>query len=396
MIKRIALTGAALLSALSAMAVDIDRSQGPIELTGSATLEWGYNIDTGANGFLNSASLSMKIPLIGKDTYRSKEEEVYGSIELKDVEWTLNQTAGSQMASGFAGSVSAKIVSGAYFLGVAGAPSVSINKNKNIPEDEIGDVGFNGYPGFRYGTTFGYLDDSSPVEVSVKLMSEGDNWRSNTESNYQYGADLAYYAIPGILDIKASGATKNGEDAAVYWGIEIPLYIEVAEGWVLTPSGDFESKAGILRFDAGLDSKLALSFLNEDKEGASFNVKAFYGSDKDISGNVAFVEPSKGGIVENLGFNVSAALVDMLKSSEPAWFLSSGLSYRLPIGPNNRIEPSVVYKTDYLETKSLKGIVEYRNIAIRNTVISVTYTSEDFLIEPLKYGEIVARAIIRY
>lgn len=377
--------------------VDIDRSSEPVSLNGAATLEWGYNLDTGANGFKNSSSLAMTIPLVGKDVHYSKEKPgVYGFIELKDVEWELNQAVGGTLSPGVSGGISAKVVWDSFFLGVFGIPAFSINKNVLVAEDDNGDVGFSGFAGYKYGTTLGFASDESPFELSVKIVSMEEDWRNNTESDYEFGADATYYVLPGLLDIKGSFATRKGADFVAYGGLELPIYLEVANSLTVTPAADFRYAYDVFAFDAGAIAVMDLSNKNEDKVSAGMEVKAFYGSDEDVSFRASFFEPPVGGLVDLFGFNAFVSVVDVLESAPAQWYTGGGTSYRFRFDDATSLEPSVELKTDFEDARSLKVLVAFKSVAIANTTITVTYTSENYLAADPLFGEIVAKCIIKY
>ncbi len=392
---------------LAVFAVDIDRSDAPITLDGSATLEWGYNVDTKANGFMNSASLSLLIPLVDKDIFYTKSDDpVYGYIELNNVEWLLGQNTGGTLAPGISGSVTAKFMIGPFFIGVVGAPAFLINKNLSVTEDETGDVGFSGFSDYTYGTTLGYKDEMSPVEASIKVLSKGSSWRDNTKSEYEFGSDITYFAIPGIMDINASIASKRGDDQIVYGGIDVPVSFEVAQSLVLTPAADFKytNAPGVTEkftYDAGLTSVLNLSFQNEDKVSSNLKAKLFYGTDKDISANMTFMEPPAGGLIDSFGFSSFISVVDILEGDPNKWFTGAGTSYKFSFDDSNSLEPNIQFKTNYQredldDIDELKTLVTFKCIQFANTEISATYSSGNFLAKKVLIGEIVGKLTISY
>lgn len=367
-------------------AFDIDWSESPITVSGFASLTWGFDFDTKANGFVNSASLGMEFPLLSKITPVAEGEGLHGSIEIVDLEWVLSQDSGSSLASSVGGNIVAKLIYDPFWLGIYSKPKWSFNKNVNISSDNDGDIQFSGFSNYSHGTTLGYMDPDVPFEAELMVSSmNGTDWRDNTDGNYCFGTNLAAFLFDYQLEVRGSFAFDYSPDILFYGGIEIPLEFYVLDGLTIRPAADFRY-LDEFAFDAGLEAALHFSPKNNDDLSSYLGFQVFFGQDKDLSLSLCFFEPTVEGVIDHLGFSIEGDFVDVIKSPYLTWNMKTTAEYEILFGNRQSILPSVVYTLDYQLDMSLKAIVKWSIKAIQNTEITIGYYSGDFFATPLLIG----------
>jgi hypothetical protein len=95
----------AILLALALVAGAAFAEEPAYDLSGSASLTWGYDLDTEAHGFTNASSASLSFPL-GATSGSKGEEAITGMISIS--EFTVDIVDGALDATN--GSVTAKIL----------------------------------------------------------------------------------------------------------------------------------------------------------------------------------------------------------------------------------------------------------------------------------------------
>ncbi|MBU0934058.1 MAG: hypothetical protein KKI09_13280 [Spirochaetes bacterium] len=118
----------AILLALALVAGAAFAEEPAYDLSGSASLTWGINLNTNNHGFTNDASASLSFPL-GATSGSAGEEPITGYIEIS--EFSVDIVDGEIDATN--GDVTAKIMFPSnLYLQIASAPSFSINHAQKL------------------------------------------------------------------------------------------------------------------------------------------------------------------------------------------------------------------------------------------------------------------------
>jgi hypothetical protein len=97
-------------------------------LTGSASLTWGYDLNTEAHGFTNAMTSTITLPLVAKGSSSKGEEAITGQIMLKDFAISLKDSAGTDTITITSGAVTAKILLPSnLYVAIYGMPTFAVN-----------------------------------------------------------------------------------------------------------------------------------------------------------------------------------------------------------------------------------------------------------------------------
>jgi len=226
--KRIALLTVLLLvvGLTAGFAVDVKPT---VAITGTASLSWGYNLDTGDTGFLNAADSSFRVSFLaedGTDTHAGTGA-MYGSITISNVElfWNADSAAGAWTGGLLDADIAAKIVITPFEIGVYAAPGMTQDffgafEDADVPdlvvdEDEVAFAMAGSAFATNYGTwitgTFG------PAAVTLKVVSDGD-WAKAGTAAVAAGADTyTLFVADGTEVSDGTGdyvVASSGVDAA--------------------------------------------------------------------------------------------------------------------------------------------------------------------------------------
>lgn len=198
-----------------------------VAVTGNATLTWGQDLETKANGFKNGAEWKIQIPLLAKQTFTHKGEgDSYAEISIVDAQYMIegkhDAGKGEYRDDSFTGGdkkidkVEAKLVFGNIYVTINKAPGFKSNNAEiwaPIKNDGYFDGSKDAYmpwggdttsaaadakegrllrfePGFdAAGTKIGYKTDK--FDVGVKIGSK-NNWEvTEGRSLYAFGLDAS-------------------------------------------------------------------------------------------------------------------------------------------------------------------------------------------------------------
>jgi len=192
-----------------------------LTLSGSATVTFGFDLDSSAVGFKNEADADMTLTFVAEDstdTHAGAEGvTAYGSITFNDVEIILggdDKAANPWAMSDWLtdGDVEAKIVVGNLGFGVYGAPSLEFENLDKIENDDVdddvvdkdeSDPTFGGAFGTNYGTWLSYA--FAPVTVKVEVVSNGD-WAGADAGDTTYET----YIADGTEEVETTGDYIDG------------------------------------------------------------------------------------------------------------------------------------------------------------------------------------------
>jgi hypothetical protein len=307
------------LTLLTILLVVVGLTAGALEvkpaftLSGSATLTWGVDLETGLTGFSNSAAADLTVTLLaadGTDTHAGTGDW-YGSITISNVElgFASDEALVAYITGGALG-VSAKIVGmgGALAIGVYGAPTVGKDYVAGIEEGtyddtvvdatETGDVGVF-YAGM--GTYVSYTINEM-LMLGVDIVSDGD-WTANTDNAY---------AAEFEAQVKAAGFTVNlgvNYGFGTTWGgnpVEFGVNVAGPVGPVALWAGFDAMYETAFAFDVGASATLTLA--NTD----TVLLAVYYGDAFDgLDMRFVFTEPAAKGFVDNLDASLTAYVLDV-------------------------------------------------------------------------------------
>jgi hypothetical protein len=122
-----------LLLALAVIGGAVFAEDAPYTLTGSASMTWGYDLNTENHGFTNAATASLEFPLVAEGSSTHGEEAITGSITIKDFSLAVSGTDDDFTLGGSTGSITAKILfPGDLYLQIASAPAFAINNAQSF------------------------------------------------------------------------------------------------------------------------------------------------------------------------------------------------------------------------------------------------------------------------
>jgi len=283
--KRIALLTVLLLvvGLTAGFAVDVKPT---VAITGTASLSWGYNLDTGDTGFLNAADSSFRVSFLaedGTDTHAGTGA-MYGSITISNVElfWNADSAAGAWTGGLLDADIAAKIVITPFEIGVYAAPGMTQDffgafEDADVPdlvvdEDEVAFAMAGSAFATNYGTwitgTFG------PAAVTLKVVSDGDWAKAGTAAG-----TTTYTTIvgDGTTDPTATAGTTYLEVSTGVVTVDNPLtlgkaYVKAVAGAAATTQSN--------NYAFGGEAVLTFAPL-------TVSAGAYYGTDLSFYGKVA-------------------------------------------------------------------------------------------------------------
>jgi len=435
--KRIALLTVLLLSIGLASAFAADPIV-PIMSSVSAEVQWGINLDNMINGFLNTPTLTIYLPLL---TYGSMTDkgtgDFYGEIDLTNIEVSVaynvlpmnsvpaysqfyfTQKVNYAVEDKAATAASAFIIAKPWNMGfgvyaapgmglghgiylsqtdaVYGtlAPFATATMNPVVPVGET--AGILATPYGTYGTYIEYgAVTSTPLNLFFKVLSSA-SWTAATQPGYAVGVDGTLTFAPLTLGF---GAYQGFNPATVVWaGAPTQGYVTVG---LAQPMGDMKIAAdvktdfslpsgGTFAYEVSGDAYFYISAV-KDKDGNPqysnyLTANFLYGSKdsfNDLSVHFAAVEDATNGFVPNLGLKVEGNLVNLMNAM--AYDVIANGSYKVVITPDINVTPSVAfwYGKPYNQDALLHLIpaLTFNLGVVQNASIAVVWTGNDLLPEP--------------
>jgi len=389
--KRFALL-TVLLLVLATLGFADDVLKPGLAFTGGATLSWGIDLDAMTTGFKNETDVAVDLTLVSGFTQeKAGKGDVYGVIKVSDFDLTVNLATDGLPAAPdpvFATSgdlaVEAYIVAGALQVGVYAAPDLTVTKVAAIEANDVAggddniyvvdyeDPAASGFELTGFGTYVQYT--AGPVVAKLYALSNGD-WSTNTANEYGFGVEGT-----GTFGPATVGA---GFYYGLWAGVDVPLaYVTAAfKQGMFDVSAAFDlalPTAGAV-WDAGLGATVTL------KEGVTLGVNALLGSDDDADFKVAFTEPAAAGLVDGLGFDVTAYILDVMATME--YDVAGSVSYAVgkftpKIGfdlGSNQLDAVAGGGEDATADDFFSVNVGVSTAMFDNVTLSATWTSGDFI-----------------
>jgi len=331
--KRIALLTVLLLavSLTAAFAIDVKPT---VALSGTATLTWAYNIDTGATGFKNAADGAFRLSLLaedGTDTHAGTGD-AYGSISFANLEffWVIDSAALALTTGPADADITAKIVVTPFEIGVTTAPGFTQDffgalEDADIPDRVIenSEVLY-AMPGSGYTTPYGtWLTGTfGPAAVTLKVVSNGD-WTTNTANQYAFGGETVLTFKPVTL----SAGAYMGDTATSFYAKaaldNAPIVAWAGFEGALPTGGTMTYGAGLgLTFTLVKDTTLAATGWYGD---------GYHGLDL----QVVFTEPGDAGLIPMFDTAITFNLLDVGGTLASEWEVVTATGFKIGLNSDN-------------------------------------------------------------
>jgi len=339
--KRIALlTVLLLVVSLTAFAVDV---KPVVAITGTASVTWGYNLDDGSNGFLNTADSSFRVTLLaedGTDTHAGTGA-MYGSITVSNVElfWNADSAAGAWTGGLLDADLAAKIVITPFEIGVYAAPGMTQDFFGALEDADAPDLvvdsgeGAFGMAGSGFMTNYGTWITATfgPAAVTAKIVSSGD-WTAG-RTGYAAGGEVVLTFAPLTL---SAGAYMDFVEPTL-----ASFYAKVAADMApIVVWGALEANATTPDMALAAGGGLTFTIM----EGTTLAATAWYGDVyQGLDLQVVFTEPGDKGLVPGLDTAITFNLLDVgtIKAAEWEVVTATGFKVGLNSDMTNYARPYV-------------------------------------------------------
>jgi len=215
-------------------------------LTGSASLVWGYNLNTEHHGFTNTTSAKLVVPLVAKQSSTHAEDVITGSITITNFTAGIDTSGTAHPVSASAGTVTAKILfPNDLYIQIASKPDFTVSNaamHGPISADawDGDDTAFNPFavkPALTSsgGFTFGMDGDFS---FALMVGSTNTHTAATGEDDYMVGGSFSY-AIEELADFGVNfifGAFQNDNPTT---GVGVYANATPVEGLSLYLGADF-------------------------------------------------------------------------------------------------------------------------------------------------------------
>ena len=286
-----------------------------IDVSGSASVAFGVDLNNMATGFQNDASSSLSVELIAEvDLTTGGDDGLYGEITLSDVGYSEDGSPG-------VGGVSAKIVISPIEIIIYSAPGTGFG-NVAILDVDGGDLApaLAADDGFDNGGIT-IVIPVDPIEVSIGVLSDGD-WTENHLQDYGATVEATISVDPLTIDLGVLYGFAQQRDLGVTANVALSL-ADVVNG--LDAEVGFDGVlAGIegaeLAWEVDAALTLSISEANADDDKANVNLGVSYSEDDDLDLEVGFTEPTGGGLVDAVGASIAVGVNDLTNDVEDMTF----------------------------------------------------------------------------
>jgi hypothetical protein len=298
-------------------------------ITGDASIAFGYDLDEGTWGLLNSSSSTLTLTLVSGSAEKMGEGAWYGVIELADfsidfddagthyaveaedgdddaltITWgtlitaeTPDEVFVNVPVSVTVPSITAKITDGNLYFQFYSEPDFDADFVAEIEEDEATDYGFDEDTlvagSFEFGGTFG------PVTVALQAGTAGNYEDTDPQvMGFPLGLVIGLDVSPIMVDVAL--ATGLAYDTAPATGIAFQVKADVAP---LSVTAAFD-----MVLDGGTTDWEASAGISADVSPLTIGLDVYYGADLDLAiGLTADIAPLTVGVDVDL-LNVIDAL----------------------------------------------------------------------------------------
>lgn len=345
-------------------------------VSGSATLAWGYNIETGATGFENSAEFELEFPLVAGASKSASGEDVYGYISISDINLKIIDTLtggpnvidNDNSDDALEAEVTAKIVAGNFYAMVYPKSGLDFNKAAEIDGtvDAVDDVKVVTASDL-YGTKLGITGDYA----FAFIIDSAESWKANVANDYALGFTSYLKLVKDgdtevvSLDLAAAYDLANETFGA---SIAVPMTFGTLK---VKPMADVVNTTA-LTYDARLD----MSFGFDEKSNTKVEAMAYYSdTDDDLELKVGFAEKEAAGLVDMLAFSAYFTATNVLNGQLEPYNVAVSGSYKSMLDDTFYVKPG--FSVTYYSTEQLKASVYLDAKLIANTVFTLKWAGDD-------------------
>lgn len=398
-------------------------------LTGSATLTWGYDLDTQAHGFTNAASAKLVFPL-GAHKDAKTGEAITGEISISEFKVGIEATETNAAAlTTTKGAVTAKILFPSnLYLQIASAPKFEINHaqqmatwvTKDFADAKKAAPAITSAGGFTFGMTGDFnfalkvgstnthtaaaaaagttpkyelvvlTADVTTATTGVTYVTDpvtdggetatpvaGTWWKKTLTAavaapanDYLVGADVGVkLGDLGTLTANAIYGAFQATNPTLGLGLKATL--APIDGLAVVAAGDFQKIGTVSKFDGMLTVDYTMADMFK------FGVGGYYYKQLEATPNYLDARVRASLLaVENLTFEVGVDALDLLADPAPAQMsvlIGSKVAYKAMLDDANYLKPYVNY------AYSLKSEGQYLNAGIEAMFFPLTTFTLDYV-----------------
>jgi hypothetical protein len=342
---------------------------GDVDVSGSASVTFGVDLNTNYTGFANAASSSVTITLIDEgDGTTGGDDGLYGEITLED--WELTLSPGDDVVQGSNGTVTAKIIVDPATITIYSAPSFSMDEAAVIDSGTVeGDIKTS--LANINGTSINGITISvpaGPATVAVKVASDGD-WTENADNEYVVGSHIDLAIAPLDIDL----GVMYGWFGVAVLGASLGVEVDVAPA-TIDIGFDLSDASGDIDFDIAAGVDVDLTEENADGDAGMVGVDVYFYPDTtaDLDVALSVSEPEAGGFADMLYATVAFELLDVLETL--AWNVDVDGGY-----DTGDIDPyfGFGYGSDEVFDLNVGVVLKAGLTGIDNTAITLDYVSTD-------------------
>jgi len=361
-------------------------------LTGSASLIWGFDLNTEHHGFTNKADATLTVPFIKKQSSTHGEEAITGTITIKNFEYKMvDKISGAPVQTMTAGSITAKILfPNDLYLQIASAPDFTISnavmQGPISAADWDGSATYNPFDvtatipssgGFTFGmdgdfsfalmvgstnthtaaataaTTdvYGWIDDDDDptTEPVWGIVTPAAPAGAAPTDDYMVGGSFSY-AIEDLADFGVNfifGAFQNAHPTT---GVGVYANATPVEGLSLYLGADFNLgyyvAAPTDKTFNGMDLQFDANYEMADMFKAGAGVYMSIPNLDATTGNPLLTAVVSAGLlaVENMTLDVAFNMFDILNAADPAtndmiMAFSVNADYTMKLDDENYVKP---------------------------------------------------------
>jgi len=348
-------------------------AQEPV-ISGSATLIWGYNLETDATGFENTAEFAIEFPLVDGKSAEATGEGNYGYISISDINLKIIDDFGvpslidnDNSDDALSADLTAKLVFGNFYAMVYPATGLDFNKAAEIyATADIDDVKVV-TTSDKYGTKIGMTGDYAFALV----IDSAESWKANVANDYAIGA-LSYLKLvkDGDAEVISLDLAAGFDLATESFGasLAVPMVFGTLK---VKPMADIYNTTA-LTYDARLDLTYGLDAAYATKITAS----AYYSDfDDDLEMKIGFAEAEAAGLLDGLAFSATFTAANVLNASMEPYSLAVTGSYKAMLDDAFYVKPG--FAVTYYSTEQLKASVYLDAALIANTVFTIKWAGDD-------------------
>ncbi|MEW6564378.1 hypothetical protein [Gracilinema caldarium] len=221
------------------------------EFSGSASVTWGYDLQSGGTGFTNANDVKVTFPMASKGSNTKGGDGMYGEITVSNFGFKLEQTGETPVFADIDGdngfSVSAKIVLSPNFnVGIYSKPSTEIKFAEKVgaagTDVTVGDASSTG------GISLNLISDMADLKG---LLVSKDGSTNGTTNEYAFKGALTLRPVKDVLTIDAAYAFNKNlasanaqQDAGAKAVVKVaPLTLTLASDMNVAPAFHYDFRA---------------------------------------------------------------------------------------------------------------------------------------------------------